>query len=159
MNAAAPQRRRPGSQSPILLTPKVEAVSTPATPVTPAAAPTSEPAAEPAAAPVRAVATPATPVKKPRATATRSKPAPPVAPEVPVDDAKIARTFLMPRMLVKTAETAVLRTGGLPGGYKSMAALMNGALARELERLAGEFNDGEPYPPNGAEFRVGRPLG
>lgn len=159
MNAAAPQRRRPGSQSPIRLTPKVEAVSTPATPVTPAPAPTPEPAPEPAAAPAAAVAKPAAPVKKPRATATRSKPVRSVTPEVPVDDAKIARTFLMPRTLVKTAETAVLRTGGLPGGYKSMAALVNGALARELERLAGEFNDGEPFPPNGAEFRVGRPLG
>lgn len=40
-----------------------------------------------------------------------------------------------------------------------MTALVNGALARELERLANEFNDSEPYPPNGAEFRVGRPIG
>jgi hypothetical protein len=78
---------------------------------------------------------------------------------MPTEDAKIARTFLMPRTLVKTAETAVLRTGGLPGGYRSMTALVNGALARELERLANEFNDSEPYPPNGAEFRVGRPIG
>ncbi|WP_354508528.1 hypothetical protein [Oerskovia enterophila] len=59
---------------------------------------------------------------------------------------------------IKAAETAVLRTGGLPGGYKSMTALMNAALARELERLAAEFNDGDPFPPNTAEFRVGRPL-
>ena len=53
----------------------------------------------------------------------------------------------------------VLRTAGYDGGYQSMAALVDGALERELERLAIEFNDGEPFPRNAGGFRQGRPLG
>ncbi|WP_414172995.1 hypothetical protein [Clavibacter tessellarius] len=40
--------------------------------------------------------------------------------------------------LKKRAQTAVLRTAGVPGGYKSFAALVDGALERELTRLADE---------------------
>ncbi len=61
--------------------------------------------------------------------------------------------------LKKRAQTAVLRTAGVPGGYKSFAALIDGALERELTRLADELNDGAPYEPNTGEFRTGRPLG
>lgn len=150
---AAPTRKRPGSQSPIALTPKVEAVSTPAT-VAPTPAVPSTPAQEPAPAPARAE--PAAPAKESRPTSTEQGRAP--ASNEVVDDPKVSRTFLIRLSQVKAAETAVLRTGGLPGGYKSMTALMNAALARELERLANEFNDGAPFPPNAAEFRVGRPL-
>lgn len=59
----------------------------------------------------------------------------------------------------KRAETAVLRTSGYDGGYKSMSALIEAAVEHELEKLAIEFNNGEPFPPNGGEFRQGRPLG
>lgn len=50
--------------------------------------------------------------------------------------------------LKKRVETAVFRTAGLDGGYMSMTALIDGALERELERLALEFNEGEPFPAN-----------
>lgn len=156
---AAPTRKRPGSQSPIALIPKVEPVNTPATPtpatVAPTPAPPAAPAQEPAPAPSRTE--PAAPTKERRSTSTKQDRAPSL--QEAADDPKVSRTFMIRLSQIKAAETAVLRTGGLPGGYKSMTALMNAALARELERLAAEFNDGDPFPPNAAEFRVGRPLG
>lgn len=152
---AAPTRKRPGSQSPIALIPKVEPVNTPATPpVAPTPAPPAAPAQEAAPAPARTG--PAAPTKERRTTSTKEDRAPGV--REAADDPKVSRTFMIRLSQIKAAETAVLRTGGLPGGYKSMTALMNAALARELERLAAEFNDGDPFPPNAAEFRVGRPL-
>ncbi|WP_125778278.1 hypothetical protein [Antribacter gilvus] len=72
---------------------------------------------------------------------------------------KISRSFKFDEEQILRAETAVLRTSAFDGGYRSMAALMNSALARELERLAREFNDGEPFPPNTGEYRTGRPIG
>ncbi|WP_411698541.1 hypothetical protein [Conyzicola sp.] len=59
----------------------------------------------------------------------------------------------------KRAETAVLRTAPYKGGYLSLSALVDGAIERELDRLAIEFNDGEPFPQNGGDFRQGRPVG
>nr|WP_255453881.1 GMC oxidoreductase [Cryobacterium sp. Hz9] len=61
--------------------------------------------------------------------------------------------------LKKCAETAVHRTAGYEGGYSAMAALVDGALERELARPAVEFNNGEPFPRNVGGFRQGRPLG
>lgn len=40
-----------------------------------------------------------------------------------------------------------------------MKALVEGAIEREVARLADEFNDGESFPPNECGFRRGRPLG
>ena len=74
-------------------------------------------------------------------------------------DEKKAVTFGLRTSLKKRAETAVLRTAGYEGGYNSMAALVDGALERELARLAIEFNNGEPFPRNLGGFRQGRPLG
>lgn len=74
-------------------------------------------------------------------------------------DAKKAITVAIRESLKKRAETAVLRTAGYEGGYLSMAALIEGAIERELERLAGEFNDGEPFLGNVGSFRRGRPAG
>ena len=74
-------------------------------------------------------------------------------------DVKVAVTLQMNSAQKKRAETAVLRTQGYSGGYMTLAALVDGAVERELERLAIEFNDGEPFPPNLGAFRVGRPLG
>lgn len=65
----------------------------------------------------------------------------------------------MRKALKLRAETAVLRTGHLPGGYRSQVTLIEGALEQELTRLEAEFNNGEPFPPNGGSFRTGRPLG
>ncbi|MCI4659558.1 hypothetical protein [Cryobacterium zhongshanensis] len=90
-------------------------------------------------------------------------PAPVIAPvPVPVQvesDEKKSVTFGLRMSLKKRAETAVLRTAGYEGGYTSMTALVEGALEREIERLAIEFNNGEPFPRNNGGFRQGRPLG
>jgi len=68
-------------------------------------------------------------------------------------------TFGILPSLKKQAETAVLRTATFPEGYSSMAGLIEGALRRELARLADEYNEGEPFPANTGTFRQGRPLG
>lgn len=124
-----PSRRRPGSASPIRLVPEVEEVRTP-------------PAME---------AAPAAPSPTPTPTA-------PSADAVESDEKK-AVTFGLRTSLKKRAETAVLRTASYEGGYSSMTALVDGALERELARLAIEFNNGEPFPRNVGGFRQGRPLG
>ena len=125
----APSRRRPGSASPIRLVPEVEEVRTP-------------PAME----------------------ASSAAPSPTLTPTAPSADAvesdeKKAVTFGLRTSLKKRAETAVLRTASYEGGYSSMTALVDGALERELARLAVEFNNGEPFPRNIGGFRQGRPLG
>ncbi|KRE28233.1 hypothetical protein ASG80_21375 [Agromyces sp. Soil535] len=68
-------------------------------------------------------------------------------------------TFSIRKTVKKSAETAVFRTAGYPGGYTSLKALVEGAIERELVRLADEFNGGEPFPPNEGGFRRGRPFG
>ena len=125
----APNRRRPGSASPIRLVPEVEEVRTPPAMELPPA--------------------PASP--NPRSNASSDG--------AVEGDEKKAVTFGLRTSLKKRAETAVLRTAGYEGGYNSMAALVDGALERELARLAVEFNNGEPFPRNVGGFRQGRPLG
>ena len=125
----APTRRRPGSASPIKLVPEVEEVRTP-------------PAME------RGPDVPSTNFDSRASLAESAE-----------SDEKKAVTFGLRTSLKKRAETAVLRTAGYEGGYNSMAALVDGALERELERLAIEFNNGEPFPRNVGGFRQGRPLG
>lgn len=124
-----PSRRRPGSASPIRLVPEVEEVRTP-------------PAME---------LQPAVPSPVPESKAPSADPV--------ESDEKKAVTFGLRTSLKKRAETAVLRTAGYEGGYNSMAALVDGALERELARLSIEFNNGEPFPRNIGGFRQGRPLG
>ena len=92
--------------------------------------------------------------------APQTNPAPSARPaDAPESDEKKAVTFGLRTSLKKRAETAVLRTAGYEGGYASMAALVDGALERELARLAAEFNNDEPFPRNVGGFRRGRPLG
>ena len=125
----APSRRRPGSASPIRLVPEVEEVRTPPSMELP----------------------PDTASSNPRSSASSDG--------AVEGDEKKAVTFGLRTSLKKRAETAVLRTAGYEGGYNSMAALVDGALERELARLAVEFNNGEPFPRNVGGFRQGRPLG
>ncbi len=127
---SAPERRRPGATSYIKLAANVESVQTGAA-VSPA--------------PMVAPASPPTGETPPRAEAVKE-------PTIPT-------TVPLRAGLKKRAQTAVLRTAGVPGGYKSFAALVDGALERELTRLADELNGGAPYEPNTGEFRTGRPLG
>lgn len=132
----APIRRRPGSTSPLALVPEVEELRT---------SPIEEPSQR------LATAAPVAPAAAPVAAAAVADPV--------ESDEKKAVTLGLRTSVKKRAETAVLRTAGYQGGYKSMAALVEGALERELERLALEFNNGEPFPQNAGSFRQGRPLG
>ena len=134
----APIRRRPGSTSPLALVPEVEELRT---------SPIEEPSQQPS-----------TPTPKAPVPTTAPVAAVPMV-EPAESDEKKAVTFALRTSLKKRAETAVLRTAGYQGGHKSMAALVEGALERELERLALEFNNGEPFPQNTGGFRQGRPLG
>lgn len=204
---AGPERKRPGSSSPILLAAAMEQ---------PRIADTAEPAAETAAAPLRIVeeapavapvmsepeqapqsvvetestaeisttvpveeppTTPEDPAPPSSTTVVGTPPAP--APSVPAPAAQSATTPPVPEAptvfipenaktsvnmdlltrLKLRADTAVLRTGGLPGGYRSRGQLINAALEAELIRLEAVFNDGEEFPPNMGSFRTGRPLG
>lgn len=131
-----PERRRPGARS-SLLVPEVEAVRT---------APVEEP--EPARAnsmPGQRAATEiySVPVSGVQNVASNAA--------MPTVD----KTYKLPAMMVRRAETAVLRSGA----YTSMKAFVAGAMERELARLESEFNAGEEYPPNDGGFRIGRPLG
>jgi hypothetical protein len=175
----APVRRRPGASPIQSLIPHVEEVRTahiedsapaptltavpalvetePATPKSAAAQLSQETAAheEPDTSPRSFTTT---------APAAPSTPAAPLAPAAaaPVaaeSDEKKATTLAIRRSVKARAETAVLRTAGFDGGYKSWAAFVEGALERELERLEQEFNDGKRFPANTGAFRQGRPLG
>lgn len=204
---AGPERKRPGSSSPILLAAAMEQ---------PRIADTAEPVAEPAATALRivdeaATVTPATrepeaapqevtqtepaaelttspPVEEsPSAVPTDSAPvatssvtaapapaspapastpptsATPPAPEAPAvfipENAKTSINMDLLTRLKLRADTAVLRTSGLPGGYRSRGQLINAAIEAELIRLEELFNNGEEFPPNMGSFRTGRPLG
>lgn len=139
---SAPQRRRPGANSPISLAPKVEPVNTGAPPAQegneqPAPVSVHEQDQERRTTPVRPGST--------------SLP--------PTDDSTVATTTLLRRSLKLQAQTAVLRTQQEPTGYRSFAALVNGAIERELDRLANEYNGGAPFEQNPGPFRTGRPFG
>ena len=128
-----PTRARPAARS--TLVPSVEPINTG---TTHAQERSSEHApATPTAAPQRAAA--------PSAVASAKNPSTTVS--LKMDNALIAQ-----------AKTAVLRTAGSEGGYKSFVALVQGAVERELQRLAEEFNDGAPFEKHEGEFRRGRPL-
>lgn len=147
---SAPARRRPGASSPISLTPKVEPVNTgiaavPGTEGIRETSPTPEP-----------VTTRSTDVP-PRAT-ERGAPATAPAPATADDDRTVAVTTLLRRSLKLQAQTAVLRTQQEPDGYRSFAQFVNGAIERELQRLAAEYNDGAPFEQNPGPFRTGRPF-
>lgn len=179
---SVPARRRPGSASPLLpsvesikTTPHVEdtqpqaARETPVVAVPAAATPqvnaSDATVAQVASTPAPVAAAPTQPATPPPAVAV---PAQPVASQAPMSphgdypaelDEKKPSTVAIRRILKARAETAVLRTAGLEGGYTSWNAFVEGALERELQRMAEQFNNGEPFPPNGGAFRQGRPLG
>ncbi|MCY1718673.1 hypothetical protein OVA26_17185 [Microbacterium sp. SL62] len=127
-------RQRPGAAAPFPLIPHVEAIvptsATTPEPDTPAVVPAAHTPQAPTAAPVAAPA-----------------------------DPKVARTFQLHTSVLAEAQTAVLRTAGVAGGYSSLNALAEGAIIRELQRLADEFNGGEAFPPHTGKFRAGRPIG
>lgn len=81
------------------------------------------------------------------------------APQVYIPpNAKEATNFQLNVILKLRAQTAVVRTQLLPGGYSSFASLLTAALEEKLERMEEEF--GEEFEPNlTGRFRTGRPLG
>jgi hypothetical protein len=98
-------------------------------------------------------------------TGAQSAPAPspePHAPAVPparvADATKSSVTVKLLDSVIGQAKSAVLHTSGLPGGHRSFASLVQTALEREVQRLAEEFNDGQPYETHQGEFRRGRPF-
>lgn len=166
---STPVRRRPGASPIQMLTPHIEEVRTSRVDDEPApglmtAPPTLTTEAEPeASAPAVADDTPvpAATVNAPAAPAATPTPASSAAPAPTFteSDEKKATTLAIRRSIKARAETAVLRTAGFDGGYKSWASFVEGALERELQRLEQEFNGGESFPPNMGSFRQGRPLG
>lgn len=162
---SAPQRQRPGSASPIKkLTPHVETVRTPSTPTEPEDAGTEGlPEVESPSVPPTIEAIPESSMvgeSTPTARPARAKvPARKAGPKVLVPDPKIPTTLAIRQSLKKKAETAVLSTSRFEGGYVSLSALVEGALVRELVRLAEEFNEGQSFEENDGGFRQGRPPG
>lgn len=154
------ERRRPGSSSPISLTPKVEEIQTP-TAAEPAPAPTPPAASEPAPEAVSDKPAPAAKRARTGQSSARRASALAAVPSLPADDdnTTVPKTIQIRTSLALRAQTAVLRTAPEAGGYRSFAALVNGAIEHELERLAAEFNAGEPFEPNRGGFRTGRPFG
>lgn len=132
-----PERSRPAARS--TLVPSVEPINTGTAP-TPQASP--EPAASTPAAPTQRAAAP--------------KATPPTAAGTKTTSTTVS--LKMNDALIAQAKTAVLKTAGTEGGYKSFAALVQGGLERELQRLASEFNGGAPFEAHEGEFRRGRPL-
>ena len=165
----SPQRRRPGDVQFPTLPPAVEPINTGTESVEreqlrtvePAAVPSTEatdtgPAIQPAPEPEET--TTEQPAPKPKKPSNRVSRLPePAAGEDA--NAKVATTLQIRSWIRQRAQTAVLRTAGIEGGYNSMQAFVEGAMLRELDRLQREFNNGEPYPPNQQGFRTGRPLG
>lgn len=120
----------------------LEQAETHQTPMQPVSSPPAAPAAASESAPAAAA------------------PAPSEVPAVFIaENAKTSVTMDLPTRLKLRADTAVLRTAGLPGGYRSRGQLINAAIEAELVRLEAQFNNGEEFPPNVGSFRSGRPLG
>ena len=163
-------RKRPGGHTPVQLYAQPEGISVARlepeeneavvsnTRIAAVPALTPEPPA-PAAVPApttTATTPPATPAQPAAPSAVQQAP---VVSQRTDPALKIPTTVQVQLALKKQAETAVKTTGHLPGSYKSWAQFVNAAVAHELERLADQFNDGEPFPENAGEFRNGRPLG
>lgn len=134
--SAPRERRRPGGGVPFPLTPHVE-------PIVSAAIDTP----------------PASQVESTHGQAAERAPSSASGPIAAAQDAKVARTFQLRSGTLGAAQTAVILTAAHQGGYASLNALVEGALSRELQRLAEEFNGGEAFPAHVGKFRTGRPIG
>jgi len=91
--------------------------------------------------------TPQPSVRRPRPTRT--------AASVPMGREKI--TFALPHDLVEACRDAADFLSG-PPVRMTLAALVERALRREVERLRREHHHGEDFPPRGGPLRTGRPL-
>lgn len=84
-------------------------------------------------------------------------PSPKMAPSKPAP-AKRAVTVRLDTVLIGQAQAAVLATQGRLGGYSSFNALVESAVAAEVEKAVQEFNSGNSFTPIDGQFRRGRPL-
>jgi hypothetical protein len=94
----------------------------------------------------------------PAAPAPSPQPQVPATPPVPAPDETKSVTVKLSSSVIGKAKSAVLQTSGKPGGHRSFAGLVQAAVEREVQRLAEEFNDGQPYESHQGEFRRGRPF-
>jgi hypothetical protein len=77
------------------------------------------------------------------------------AASVPMEREKI--TFALPQDLVEACRDAADFLSG-PPVRMTLAALVERALRREVERLRREHHHGEDFPPRGGPLRTGRPM-
>lgn len=83
----------------------------------------------------------------------------PKAEATPVEvPAKKAVTVRLDTTLIGQAHAAVLATQSRAGGYDSLNALVEAAVAAEVAKASELFNDGDPFPAMEGKFRRGRPL-
>lgn len=82
----------------------------------------------------------------------------PVPPAPMPNDTKSPVTVKLLDSVIGQAKSAVLHTSSKSGGHRSFAGLVQAAVEREVQRLAEEFNDGQPYESHKGEFRRGRPF-
>lgn len=72
--------------------------------------------------------------------------------------AKKPVTVRLDTALIGRAHAAVLATQARAGGYDSFNALVEAAVAAEVQRATEQFNEGQPFPAMAGKFRRGRPL-
>lgn len=100
------------------------------------------------------------PPKPARARAPKTPAAKPAAPapvNPPARSRKVKTTYLLPPELVDEARDAAVALAGPPLRL-TLAALVEGALRRELDRLRSEHTKGKPFPRHGAPLVGGRPI-
>lgn len=61
--------------------------------------------------------------------------------------------------VVDDARNAVLALMANPAGHRTLSALIEKGIAREVQRLRDELNDGKPFPQRQVELQAGRPAG
>jgi len=71
---------------------------------------------------------------------------------------KVRGTFQMDEDLLQKARNTVVALSGPPHRL-TLAALVEGALTREIARLEKKLNDGESFPEATTPLRQGRPIG
>lgn len=61
--------------------------------------------------------------------------------------------------VVDDARNAVLALMANPAGHRTLSALIEEGIAREVQRLRDELHNGKPFPQRQVELQAGRPAG
>jgi hypothetical protein len=117
--------------------------------------PLAPPGQDPGVDAPEGMAPPPTPEPPTRLAAHRPYRPPRGTPTAPVAREKI--TFALPRDLVEACRNAADFLSGPPTRL-TLAALVERALRREVDRLQREHRQGEAFPPREGPLRTGRPL-